>query len=499
MSRSSQPVDDRTPIAGPRLDIGARIGWLLRTHRTVAGLSLREMSAALRDRGVALSPASLSRIENEGQLSATALDGYATVLGLPAGSLRSQAEALSETFRHTLFPTPTEPVTLAQFSRTYQAVSSDVGTAGDWLEFARMHLGGSGFGLPGRLMEREIERLAFETARSLTGPRLSRRMAVTLLRRGPYAGVVADVARRLVADPSSQGHWDLMDTLSSSPTPDLIPWAGDLLSDPSTYNVLGATFLLQTLLLKGVLTLEDWFPMVPRLARAWEPVEGDPARRAALRELCHALPPQLRERVPEVCCPDPAYAPAPRRWSRDRRNPHYVYAESLATDTCARLGHAEEPLLARLLFESFFDPRGVRRANAQMLLVASPFSAHVAGLILERPDAAPDRTSWLEALRLAAFCHAGDPVPLDRLLGSADPVEVTHGLTLASRLDRPLDPEVVARGLAGDELVVRRTLYCLGMQGDDRRLEEIENDPTRAGWVRGGARWWRDRGGRLPR
>ena len=88
MPRNAETIDDRTPLTASRIDVPARIGWLLRTSRSLAGLSLREMSAELKAHDVSLSATSLSRIESEGQRSAAALDGYAAVLGLPDGALR---------------------------------------------------------------------------------------------------------------------------------------------------------------------------------------------------------------------------------------------------------------------------------------------------------------------------------------------------------------------------------------------------------------------------
>ena len=89
MPRVSETVDDRTPITASRIDVAARIGWMMRTHRSVAGLSLREMSAALKEDGAPLSAATLSRIESEGHRSPAALDGYERVLGLCDGALRA--------------------------------------------------------------------------------------------------------------------------------------------------------------------------------------------------------------------------------------------------------------------------------------------------------------------------------------------------------------------------------------------------------------------------
>ena len=99
---------------------------------------------------------------------------------------------------------------------------------------------------------------------------------------------------------------------------------------------------------------------------------------------------------------------------------------------------------------------------------------------------------------MAAFCHVGEDTPrVEALLVDGRPEELLHALSIASRLDDGLPDAVVERGLGGDEMLVRRTLYCLGMQGDDVRLKEVEADPSRPAWVSGGARWWREQGPRL--
>ncbi|WP_180934108.1 helix-turn-helix domain-containing protein [Nocardioides ungokensis] len=137
MPRVSETVDDRTPIAASRIDVAARIGWMMRTHRSVAGLSLREMSAALKGQGAPLSAATLSRIESEGQRSPAALDGYERALGLSDGALRAPVDLMCRTFPYApeVVARPAPP-SLERFSLAFEAIDVASPTGGAWLELA---------------------------------------------------------------------------------------------------------------------------------------------------------------------------------------------------------------------------------------------------------------------------------------------------------------------------------------------------------------------------
>ena len=152
--RASEQIDDRTPLSAARIDVAARVGWLLRTHRTVAGLSLRQMSSALGEHGVTLSAARLSRIESEGQRFRSVLDGYARVLGLPEGAIRADIDILCRAFSYAPPALAESTVrSLMAFDRGYESIDVPQPSGGDWLAFARQHALDRGFGLPTRLME----------------------------------------------------------------------------------------------------------------------------------------------------------------------------------------------------------------------------------------------------------------------------------------------------------------------------------------------------------
>lgn len=493
----SEPIDDTTPLSAARIDVAARIGWLLRSHRVVGGFSLRQMSAALREQGVSLSASTLSRIESEGQRVPVVIVGYTRVLGLPEGLLRSAVGTLSQSFSYGPPPPPEPPVTLEAYSRAYEAVSGETPTAGAWLEFALRHTGTSGFGVPESQMKPLVARLAREVCRGVSAARLIRVHALLRLLEGPYAELAAGVLRREVEDPDHQNFYDLTGVLSHHPTPETARWGCDLLRSSSIFQVRGGSYLLQGLMLVSGLSLQTWSDLVPQLERAWSQSVGDPARAEAVAQVASALPPSVQRQFSERSGLRPAPPRPPVTWSRSRGSVHYAFASAVAREACVRLGVPEEPLLARLLFEAFFEPRGVRRSLAGVYLAHSAFAGVLPRVLLDSLDEGPDPVSRTAALRVTAFCHTGlEPLPVEPLLDSGDDADLVPALTVMGRSGQSLPERAVARGLAGDEDLVRMTLYALGMAGDPR-LEGLAADPGRSASTRRAARWWIERGPRI--
>lgn len=498
MPRVSEVIDDATPMAAARIDIGARIGWLLRVSRSAAGMSLREMSAALEAHDVSLAPTTLSRIESEGQRSPAALDGYASVLGLPQGALRSAVDNLCRTFSYapSVLPDPV-PGSLERFSAAYEAVTERAPTAGAWVTFALEHAGIGGFGLPRTLMEPQLRRLADELGRSFGRTRATRYEAMALLRCSAYGELVEEVLRELLLDPDTQRVYDLTSVLSEQPTTALLAWFGDLLRHESILVTRGASYALQNMLVVGGLGAATWASLVPAYVRAWREAHDDPDRRAVLHQLCGALPPRVQAGIKDACDLPRETGTGPRVWTRSRDNAHYEFARSIALEACARVGHRDEPLLARLLFEAMFDPRGARMVSSSILVASSPFCGPVVQLLVERRHEGPDDASRLAAMRVAGFCHQGEELPrVATWLTSRDPAEFEFALGTHARTGTRLPQESLERGLAGDELLVNRTLYAAGM-ATDPRLRDLARRTDVSDQVRRGARWWAAREGRV--
>jgi hypothetical protein len=496
--RASEQIDDRTPLSAARIDVAARVGWLLRVHRTAAGLSLRQMSTALGEQGVTLSAATLSRTESEGQRSPQVLDGYGRVLGLAEGSLRAEIDAVCRAFSYAA-PRPPEHGArdLAEYSRACDAVRLPAPTGSAWLAFARQHAHPRGFGLPSDLMEPLVRQLAGEVGRGVARARLVRHEALNILMESPYASLVTAVLREAVDDPGHQNFYDLTSVLSDHPTDELVRWAGELLSSPSIFQVRGGAYALQGMFVSGYRQISDWRQLMPLLERAWYRGGADPARRTILTQVCRTLPGDVRAELSDTGVVAPGDLQPPVAWSRTRSNPHYRFATSIAHEACTRLGHPDEPLLERLVFEAFFEPRGVRMSTSTWLLSSSPFAGALVRAIFEVRDNCPDPASRAAALRVATVCHAGEQVPgVEILADSGDPEDFAHGTAILGRAGQALSSAALARGLAGDETALRQTLYCLGMAGDGR-LHDLARDPMVPATTARAAQWWLQQGSRI--
>ncbi|MFC6286200.1 hypothetical protein ACFP3Q_07860 [Nocardioides sp. GCM10027113] len=497
MPRASETIDDATPLEGSRIDVGARIGWLLRTHRTVAGLSLRQMSASLGEVGVRASAATLSRIEGEGNATSSLLDGYTTVLGLPTGQLWTAAAMLRRSFSYAPPATDDTVRDLDSYSAACDAVMGEAPTGGDWLIFARHHATPAGFGLPYSLVTPLVRRLAQECARGSRTARAVRQEALSLLMKGPYRDHLASALMELVDEPDNQSFFLLTGVLGDVPTPEVVHWAGRRLSGATRFHVWGGSYVLQGLLVGGGVTLETWMEVVPAVEAGWRAAGDDADRAAALRELCATLPLAVQAQLPTDVWAAPTSPRATVRWDRAADNDHYTFARRIAREVTSRLDQPAEPMLERLVFEGCFEPRGTRLSMACWLTSLSAFAHTTAEVVLERLRSAPDAESRAAALRLAVFCHDGRSVPgQDRLLADATPAELPQVLTLLGRSGATLPEEALRRGLAGDATAVRQTLFCLGMAGDPR-LATLADDPAQPDDVRRGARWWLRAGPRI--
>jgi len=492
--RQSDSIDDRTPLNGARIDVAARVGWLLRTHRTVAGLSLRQMSDALAEHGVRISAATLSRVESEGQRSPAVIDGYTAVLGLPDGGLRATIDGVCRAFSYSP-PAPPEPIeqSLESFSRAYDDVMVESPTAGAWLTFARHHAQPAGFGLPLQAMEPLVQQLTDEIGRCLTLNRWTRHEALSQLITSPYGAMTLRTMRGRVEDLDNQLVYDLTSVLSDHPSPDLTAWACRLLASPSLFHVRGASYVLQGMLVHGGLPLASWRTMAPLIREAQVAAKGDPDKTAAVDGVVGALPPVLHPDLRAAGVRGPSRK-ASIPWSRTRGNPHYLVATEIARAACADLQQPDEPLLERLLFESCFETRGVRMSTSTWILLASPFADALARAIV-RHTSWPDAECHAGAMRVAAACSTGGPVPGLEPLVDEDCLFAPLTI-LIGRSGGRLPDHVLARGLAGDATMVRQAFYCLGMAGDPR-LAGLAEDGHQPEAVRRIARWWLDRGPRI--
>lgn len=480
-------IVDTTPLAGARIDIPARIGWLLRTSRTSRGVTLRALSSALpfRER---YSTATLSRIETAGIRNSAVIAAYEEALDLPYGYLRSSVDVLCRTFTYA----PRDQgrfvpeQTLAAFSNACRSVST-APTGHDWLTFAEHHTAGA-FGLPDYSIQPHVRRLASELGRSNgTGYRL-RYEALAKLRCSPYQDVVFAVIEEAVSRPGAQRLNDLMSAVSENPTPKLLRWAGDLLSHESAAVAHAACLAIQNMRSVGGLAEEDWHALAPPYAAACDQATEDPRRGPILastlatceKHFRDDVQRRLRRPLPPVRRP---------RWEPD--GDHYAFAASIAKQA---VGDSQGlPLLTRLVFELLYDFRLTHVVTSAFLLGASVFADRLQPLLQKAALHGPDHvTRHGAAYAFANLMLPLKPVDSTPWLAAHDPVIRRSGLIIAAH-SRTLLPSSVLRRMVDDPATSAEAVFAAGMTAHPDLTALASNDTLRHD-VRAAAQWWLDEG-----
>ncbi|MDQ6523194.1 helix-turn-helix transcriptional regulator [Nocardioides sp. LHD-245] len=495
MARRTDEIDDPTPLAGARIDIAARIGWLLRISRVMAGVPLRELAGRAGD-GTRLSPATLSRVETTGRRSGTVVAAYERALGLPHGQLRAPIDVLCRTFSYA--PADTEPYapdpTLAGFTAAVDAVRSDGPSAHDWLRFAEYHVR-TPFGTDAHTIRPLLARLVDEVGRSAGRGYQLRYEALSKLRCSPYADLVAEVVRAAVEQPGMQRPADLMSAVTEYPTPDLVAWCGELLTHESWVIARAACLGIQNMRSVGGLRRADWPPLVPVFAAACDAAVGDPLRQPILSATLACCPPEFRTAVRGLLA---AELVEPRRaaaWTRTRRNRHFTYAAALAAEIAET--SAGEAMLARLLFEVLYDFRATHVTTSSFLLVASPFADDVRALVCRSALEGPDEVTR----HGAAFAFANLMIPFDTAdpapwLASDDPVLRGAGLSICGFAGVPLASDLLHGLVARDDQIGYEAMFAAGM-AQQPELAALASAAHLPAAVREAAAWWLASGGRI--
>jgi hypothetical protein len=495
VARHTDEIDDPSPLAGARIDVAARIGWLLRASRVSAGVPLREFAARS---GGGLSPATLSRVETTGRRSGSVAAAYERALGLPHGHLRAPIDVLCRTFSYA--PADTDPYvpepTLAGFTTAVDTVQSPDPSAQDWLRFAEYHVLTS-FGMPAHTIRPLVVRLTDEVGRAAGLAYQLRYEALSKLRCSAYADVVGEAIRDAVEQPGMQRPADLLSAITELPTPDLVTWCGELLSDESWIIARAGCLGIQNMRSVGGLRRSDWLPLVPVYAAACDAAVGDPLRQPILSATLAGCPPEFRAAVRGILA-EPLVEP--RRaaaWTRTRRNHHYTYAATLAAEVAD--SHAGEAMLARLLFEVLYDFRATHVTTSSFLLVASPFADRVREAICRSALEGPDETTR----HGAAFAFANLMIPFDTAdpapwLASDDPVLRGAGLSICGFAGVPLERGLLHELVRRQDQVGYEAMFAAGMS-QQPELAELASDPTLPAPARAAASWWQEAGGRIIR
>ncbi|WP_162794518.1 hypothetical protein [Nocardioides houyundeii] len=452
--RPPSPLVDRTPLNGAAIDVGTRVGWMLRVSRLTAGeetrddIGLRELVVALRKLGIAASESTLSRLEAGRVRSGALVDGYEQVLGLAPTSLRAPIEVLCRGTGQDPGRKPA-PTTLAAVTAAVEPVLAGPVSGEQWLAFADVLSHPDVVALPEGLARTAIRPLASEVRRSVGIGMAARYEALSLLRCSRYGDIVLDIGLELLDQVPAPPLLDLARALGEQPSERLLTELSRRLDGTPSLLEGVVTALAQASTVNG-LPSSAWEVLTEPVGRSYLESEPGSWRRANLAYLVRVLPAEQRHRVlARIGEPLPAPIRQPAEWTSSRRNIHHTAALDVARRITEEQGIPEQPVLARLLFEALYDPRMSREFPAVLMLSGLPFAdsvvRHVAALhddisdettrtvapwLLMRmrsPDAAPHVGDWVgpEPQGLVAalvLAHSGRPVPLDAVTPFLSPL-----------------------------------------------------------------------------
>ncbi len=500
MVRPSSVIDDPTGASSGRIDIGSRIGWLLRISRMAEKVTLRELVTRLAEHGVKVSVSSLSDLETSGQRNGRMIDAYEAGLDLEAGRLRSVVDIMCRTFDYApadRAPELVGPGGLQAIDAALEGVERAEASGGDWLRLARDLGDERGGVLPTRIIRPLVERLLSELMRSVGPAYFIRYEAIARLQETDYVVHVHDAVRAMVETPGSQGVTYTAITLASDyPTTALLEWLITLLDSDDETAFGGGALALSNARHVGKLGAEDWAKVVEPFLRAHAAHPAGP-RAEALTSLFKNLPTAVRREIKPRLKTPLASVHAPDSWALDEDNAHFVICQDLAARASRRLGLPEQPMLARLLFEGLFDFRSTVTTSS-WLLGASAFAPALHGELLGVLDAPLDHVARSGAFRMLmqSATPASDEVvaPWFERLDAARQLET---IQFAEQWALEVREEVVAAAYREGE-PGRGIVRALGMSGQPD-LKRLAEDPDFPPQLRLEAQWWLREGARIVR
>jgi hypothetical protein len=528
------PVDG-TPFDGPRVDVEARLAWLLRLHRLCSpdpdNRSLAGFARRLRATGVTCDSARVSRWETgRAAVPDHVVARYERVLGVPAGALRSVRAGLRALTRD---PAPADafPADPPQdrLDRVYDRLTAPGADGGDWLDLADL-LAGPGpqrVLLPGRLLESWVGRLVAELMRAVGTAYTTRFQALTaLITHRPLTPLVAAAIDAVVREPGAQGVADPVSLLGEVGTPAITARLLDAFAHETGGIRLGSAHALLNLIVTDTVPATHHTALLDTLHRT---TADDPHGPGA------ALATMLTTRLPAHPLPGDAdkRAGAGGRVGADgtSRAGHQLSggagettraryelsrrtgAGALAAAARERLGIEDDPMLDRIVLEALGSRHLERRHHAGLLLLASPYrpaiaaltadaaahhshapASHAAATLLRYvvgPAQLPVLHDWLTPSRPNAgrpdisSSSAGRPsdgrralvgVGLGALAHAGVPAGQAGCVDLIALLGMP--------GVSGSALA-----YAAGMTGAPA-LRDWADDPGTTAPLRQAARWW---------
>ncbi|MGN6252694.1 MAG: hypothetical protein ACTHNS_12845 [Marmoricola sp.] len=187
---------DDSPLDGPAVNAGVRVGMLMRLHRFCepGGRFPRQadLLQALRRAGCHATPTALSRVESGAIRSSRLLRGYEEVLGLEDGALRAVSDHLTRA--QPSAPGDREPIVEDLDVHALSALTARVleseASGSDWYAFGRAFRRPDSRGMPVPMMRESVDRLCAALQQGAGLPWVMQLEALLLLAEGPYGDLV---------------------------------------------------------------------------------------------------------------------------------------------------------------------------------------------------------------------------------------------------------------------------------------------------------------------
>lgn len=502
MAQASEEITDETPLDGKRIDVEARIGWLMRVNRESAGVTQREMSRRLGELGLAnCSTSVLNRFERDGARRRRLIEGYEQALELSAGSLVSVIQMLCESFSYAPpeWDSPRLPRTLQTVDQVtgpvLEAMAGDPRSVrgGQWMSFARASRD-VGLMLPTSLVGPIFGELLTQVSMAVDGAFRTRYSALQDLHRSGYATLLQDHIIEYVDTPGCAVTNDLVSSSCEVPNQRLFDWLLEMLVGDDLPRARAARIGFEQIATRAWATREHWEQVAKAMVSVLTRPDLDRDRREGLARLWAHLPieqrREIRRQVPGRIEP----GRKPVSWEPSRRNnAHFNFAHRLASIGCEAAGLNHQPMADRLVFEMLYDPRSSRSFTSLMLLASTPLApALVRACIDLGVRRGPDRATvngCVEAL--ASLPSDWTATELMELIPVMDRVVQQRLLICAGHSGVRL-PEDMMRGFVADPMTRSEALYSLAFTAHPllvelRRSPDVDLRLTAEWWARQGA------------
>lgn len=519
--RPYQVPDDTSSIRSARVDVDARVGWLLlmsRLHHPDPGFGSGEsFNAALQQVGLRADRSAVSRWES-GKVTPRyqVLMAYEQALGLSPGHLTSVVNALRRSLGGEDLPAwaPVLDVRQAAFhdelDRLTDAIVDDDATGAEWLSFGHHVAAAKNLYLHRDVWRHLAGRLVQEMSLSVGVAYLQRFEAMRLLLEHRVAQRwLLEAVGAFLNDPAVQVINDPVGVLEISRAPEAAEIVLDTFFTTESAEVLWATSESVAIKIEAGDYDEDEISRIELSlgVRLKEPG----ASAGAFSDLIMALPRSAQQRllrdsraVPEHDQLQQAAIHGERFEPETTRKVSARLASAVRSRLSAGQLYDDDEMTPRLIREALFAARGDRTHYASIFLHGSPMRGALAAVLAAEIDRAgledPLTPRFARLLRYVVTVEQEEAM-LGWLPRASGAVARDFARALGHMASRgslaALTP--LLEGSGPDTILLDRALlYGLGMR-QDPSLAAVAADLDRSEPIRAGAAWWLRQGGAVRR